>query len=117
MTQVRILLTVAASLLAVPVQADFEPVSMAYEVAGKHFTAPATPNGGLTLRRCGDCTPQTIRVTETTLYSFDGQQMILDRFRDALAAAPRNHVMLAVMHHLESDTVLRVSAIVRRDVD
>ena len=115
MTQTRILLSVLFILVAGAAQADFEPVSLAYEISGKDFTVPATPNGGLTLRRCDDCASQSIRVTDTTLYSFNGQQMILDRFKDALAAAPRNQVVLAVMHHLESDTVVRVSAVVRRD--
>ena len=115
MATTRILLALASILLAASAQAAFEPVSLAYEITGQNFRAPSTPNGGLSIRRCNDCTSQSIRVTDRTIYTFDGQPMTLDRFRDALAAAPADGVVLAVMHHLQTDTVLRVSAIVRRN--
>lgn len=103
-------LMVAALIVALPAAATFERVSLAYEVATRNFTPPATQSGGLVLRQCDTCTRQSIRVTPGTLYVLDGESLSLDKFKEALQLSGSNPITLTVLHHLESDTVLRVSA-------
>ena len=107
----KFLCVVGASLLAaLPALAAFERVSMAYEVVPRNFTAPATANGGLVIRECDRCAMRSIRVTAGTTYTMNGDRVTLDEFKDALDLRDREAVLLTVLHHLESDTVLSVSA-------
>ncbi len=105
-----LMLAMVTMALIAPAHAAFDVVSRAYEVSPRNFTMPTTPNGGLIMRECSACDARMLRVTSTTIYSFDGRQMSLDRFREALMTAPADAVTIGVTHHLESDTVLRVSA-------
>lgn len=103
-------LTAFAVSISLPAVAAFERVSLAYEVSTRNFTAPASTNGGIVIRECDSCEMRSIRVTAGTAYTLDGKSITLDEFKDALVLSGRDTVLLTVLHHLESDTVLRVSA-------
>ena len=110
----RITTTLALAVFAIVAShnalAAFERVAQAYEVKTKNFTAPASANGGIVIRECDACRFRSIRVTTATAYSIDGESLTLDNFKDALAASRRSTVTLTVLHDLESDTVVRISA-------
>ena len=106
----RIAKTIILAVTALVAGAAFERVSLAYEVSTRNFTAPATQNGGVVIRRCDNCSLQSIRVTASTTYTLDGEMLSLEKFKDALVLSNGDAVTLTVLHHLESDTVLRVSA-------
>ena len=105
-----IILTAIVFIASHSALASFEPIALAYEVKTQNFTAPATANGGLLLRECDACKYRSIRVTASTAYSVNGEPLTLDKFKDALSYSSRSNVTLTVLHHLESNTVLRVSA-------
>ncbi len=101
--------------LALPAAADFVTVAPAYEVALSDFTAPATPNGGATFKRCDDCPAQTLRVTGATRYTVNGRSMSLERFRQAIATVQnRDAVTLTVKHDLAMDVIVSVKVTLRR---
>lgn len=110
-TLFRLAAVIIASLaMALPAQAAFEYVSRAYEVKARNFVAPVTPNAGFVVKTCDDCASLRLRTTVETRYSFDGKWMSLERFRDTLQKAPADQVSIGVLHHLETDTVLRIFA-------
>jgi hypothetical protein len=103
--------TLALCALSLSAAAQFTTVAPAYEVALKNFRAPATQNGGLAFRQCDTCELQQVRVTPSTTYSINGQSVLLKEFRKALRVADnRKAVTVVVKHHLETDTVVSVSA-------
>ena len=103
-------LALASTTLVLPAHAAFEFVSKAYEIEANSFTPPTTLNGGLIVRPCSSCDSLRLRVTGDTTYTFDGEQMSLYRFRDALSRTPADNLSIGVLHHLESDTVLSIFA-------
>ena len=87
-------------------------VSMAYEVNLSAFHAPATSNGSISFKECGDCTKYLVRVTEATRYSVNGKSVRLADFKEAcLLANDRNSKSVTILHHLESDTIQSIDAL------
>ncbi len=81
-------------------------VSQAYEVALSNFSAPATQNGGVSFRKCGDCERMNIRVTDGTRYTINRKAVRFQDFRKAVSqVSHRDSVVLTILHHLESDTI------------
>lgn len=84
-------------------------VSQAYEISLSNFQAPATANGGVTFQECETCDRQTVRTTEDTRYSVNGESVRLADFRRAISqVSARDDVSLTVLHHLESDTIVMI---------
>lgn len=109
---IRTLLLAAVLLLSVPAAADFETVVKAHEVRVSDIRLPGTATGTLSFKSCVECPYQTVRVTATTRYEANGRNYTLEQFRSELEAnaTPRSE-WLTVMHHLESNTITAVQAI------
>ena len=102
--------SIALMSMVFPADAAFQYVSRAYEIKAQNFIAPTTQNSGFVVKTCDDCDSLRLRNTSETRYAFNGQWMSLDRFRETLQRAPAEQVTIGVLHHLESDTVLRIFA-------
>lgn len=85
-------------------------ISQAYEMSLDQFRAPASTNGGITIRPCSDCDALTIRVDANTRYVVNQKTVSLPDFRKAIfRVRDRSNTPLLVLHHLESDLVTRIS--------
>lgn len=97
-------------LLGMAAHADFVTVEEAYEVPLNSFRMPGTTAGALAIKTCDECDIQTIRVTGQTQYVFRNEHLTLAEFRKALGGVnQRDKKWIIVLHHLESDTVSRVT--------
>lgn len=96
---------------AAPSAAALGPVvAQAHEISLENFSAPATENGGATFSKCNTCQRQTVRVSGGTRYVVNGSDVRLEDFRKALSQVrSRDDVTLTVVHHLESDTITKIS--------
>ena len=107
---VKKVLLIALLTLSLPVAADFETVSKAYEIALSDFRVPATPSSGVQFKECAECDARIIRVTPNTQYRINGRSVVLKEFRkNVFQIRDRASTMVIVLHHLESDTVEAVS--------
>jgi len=89
--------------------ADFTPVTKTYEVAIGDFQAPISANGVARFKPCNTCELKSIRVTPNTQYVVNGKSLTLDKFRNAISQADRGALIpVAVMEHLESNTVVSI---------
>ena len=108
--RIKGLVAVALCALCFSAAAQFRTIAPAYEVLLSNFRPPETANGGVAFRQCGDCEMQQLPVTSSTVYVLNGQSVVLKEFREALISVDnRESVTVMVMHHLESDTVIKVS--------
>jgi len=107
---IKRLLICTLLVLSLPVAADFETVSRAYEIALSDFRVPATPSSGVQFKECAECDSTIIRVTPYTLYKVNQKSVDLKEFRKSVfQIRDRAATMVIVLHHLESDTVEAVS--------
>lgn len=108
----RILLLGALLLLSVPAAADFEPVVQAHEVMISDIRLPGAAGGTLSFKPCVNCPYETVRVTPNTRYEANGRSYTLEEFRRQLEETvnPRSE-WLTVMHHLETNTITAVQAV------
>lgn len=103
-------LAIGLLLFAMAANADFVTVEEAYEVPLSSFRMPGTSVGALAFKACEECDLQTIRVTGRTQYVFRNEHLTLPEFRKALGGVnQRSSKWVIVLHHLESDTVSRVT--------
>ena len=103
-------LAIGLLLCGMAANADFVTVEEAYEVPLSSFRMPGTTAGALAFKACAECEMQTIRVTGETQYVFRNEHMTLPEFRKALGGVnQRSTKWVIVLHHLESDTVSRVT--------
>jgi len=95
--------------LSLAVAADFKTVTEAYEVDLSDLRLPGSENGTLTFKRCSDCEVQTLRVTSKTRYLINDRDFALAEFKEQLKRVRnRNDQNVAVLHHLESNTIKAV---------
>lgn len=100
-------LTLAVSLSAT---ADIRTIAEAYEIALSDVQMPASVNGVLAFKRCATCELEVVNVNDHTEYVLDRKNIELADFRRSLATVrDRSAVTIIVKHHLESDTIVRVS--------
>lgn len=104
--------TIAAILMlsALPALADFETVSIAYEIKAQNLSIPTTQNSRIRFSECDECEPKSARLTPNTSYTLNGRRVRFEKFRQALRSfgdSEKGPVIL--LHHLESDTVVSVS--------
>ncbi len=84
----------------------FPLVVKAHEVQLTGLRLPASSNGTLGFKPCDDCDYETVRVTPATRYEANGQDLILEDFRIAVARiTDRANASVTVKQHLESDTI------------
>lgn len=106
----KIIIITALSALSMTAVADFNTVARAYELKLSNFRLPITPNSSLGMRTCAECSMQALRVTSNTQYSINGEAMDLKEFRKRVfQIRNRDKANLLVKHHLETDTVTKVS--------
>lgn len=71
---------------------------------------PATSAGALAFKQCEECDVRLIRVTGHTQYVFNSEHLELREFRKAFSRInDRAKRTIIVLHHLESDTVVKVT--------
>ena len=96
--------------LSTSASADFVTVEEAYEIPLNRFRMAGTTVGALAFKQCEECDIRVIRVTGNTEYVFRNERMTLPEFRKALVGVnDRSKKWIIVLHHLESDTVSRVT--------
>jgi len=90
--------------------ADFVTNEEGYEVALSNMTVPVTSNGSLVFKECADCDSRAIRMTPNTRFIVNGRTVALKEFRKhVFQVNDRTRVAVAIMHHLESNTIASVS--------
>jgi biopolymer transport protein ExbD len=96
--------------LSAPALAEIVTIARAHEVALSDFRAPASMNGIVAFKSCGDCDLLTVRVTPSTRYVLNNKSVRLVEFRTAISkVTSREDETVIVKHHLESDTVTAIS--------
>ena len=92
--------------LSMSVGADFRTITEAYEVELSSMRLPGNEYGTLTFKQCSDCDAQTLRVNGTTRYLINDRDFTLAEFKEQLKRVTnRNGRVVAVLHHLESNTI------------
>ena len=109
----KIVVKIAIGLLlaiSVTATADFQTVERAYEVPMNRFRMPGTTVGALAFKQCEECDIRVLRVTARTQYVFNSESLELPDFRKAFSRInDRAGRTMIVLHHLESDTVSKVT--------
>lgn len=106
----RIFIAAVALSLALPVAAQSDIVSQAYEVALSDVRLPRTPNGTIAFKECGRCDYNVMRVGGDTRYRLNGKPTRLVKFREALATVQdRDSKAVTVLHNIERNQVTEVS--------
>ena len=96
---------------SLPVAAEFKTVSLAHEVALSNFRVPPSQNAGVRFKTCDECEMQTVRSTPLTQYTINGEAVSLKEFRKAVfKVRDRSNNTITVLQHLESNTIVSVSA-------
>ena len=104
----------AMLLIALPAAADFETVSRAYEVALGDLTVPTSQSGRILFKQCRECDTESVRLTPNTQFVVNGRNVSFDKFRAiANETGEADSVPVTVLHHLESETVVRLSLTVK----
>jgi hypothetical protein len=83
MTAHKILATVALLAVVSTAQAAriLEQPEEGYELTLAQVTLPSTASGGVTMKRCDDCTYSTHVLTSSTQYFVNGQVLPFDQFK------------------------------------
>lgn len=106
----KLMLIGMALCISLPVSAEMRTIAAAYEVALNDFHVPASENGILSFKQCSTCKVQVVKVTGQTEYILNQEKLELSDFRKSLSTVRnRSTVTVIVRHHLESDTIDRVS--------
>ncbi len=109
--QIRRLLVLIILGLSLTAAADFRTITEVHEVNLIFLRLPGTPSGTLSFAECADCDSQTIRVSPATRYAINGRTVSLADFKRAVASVTnRGDTVINVSHHLESNTVTKVTA-------
>ncbi len=108
--KIKILITAIVLFLALPAAAQFRTIELAHEVALDELRLPSHPSGTIGFKACSECEYQTKRVSASTQYMLNGQQVKLDKFREAVSGVrKRSEATVTVLQHLEKNVVIKVS--------
>lgn len=107
----RLLLAAMMIAFTLPALADFEVVSLSYEVSLADVVAvPPSQSSKLAFKECGDCEILSIRMANSARFVLNGRSVRYDNFRSAVQKIrDRSKASVSVRHHLASDTVTAVS--------
>ncbi|HSG57898.1 MAG TPA: hypothetical protein VLA06_00055 [Woeseiaceae bacterium] len=112
--KLKIIVTALVLSLALPAAAQFKTIAAAYEIALSDIRLPQRNAGTIAYRKCAECSYETKRVDESTVWEINGKSMSLDDFRKALRdVADPDDETIQVLHHLESDRVTKVWILLR----
>ena len=110
----RILLLLVWFGLSLSASADFRTITEAYEVDLSDLRLPGSEYGMLSYKQCSDCEAQILRVTAKTRYLINDRDFALVEFKDQLRRVRnRKDSSVAVLHHLESDTITAIKVWLR----
>ncbi len=106
----RLFWITALAAISLPAMAGFETVSRAYEVALGDLRIPTSQHAAVRFSECDDCESVSARLTPNTRFVVNGRTVDFDRFRQLAAGAnDADSIPVIVLHHLESDTVTKIS--------
>ena len=106
----KVLIAAILFALVLPVAAQQQARTKAYEISVADLRLPQSEAGTLGFKPCDDCSYLTMRVDGNTEWVFDTSRMSLEKFRRSLSTVTdRANTPATVMHHLDGDSVIRVS--------
>ena len=92
--------------------ADFTTLELAYEISLRDLTVPVTSSGSLIFKECADCETKLVRMTRNTRFVVNGENVGLKEFRkNVYKVRDRESEIIIVLHHLESNTITSLSAV------
>ena len=105
----KMIVTALLLSLSFTAAAQFKEISAAYEVRMADVRLPNSEVGTIAFKRCVDCDYETRRVDGNTVWEFNGEAMELEKFKRLYATVDRSqNIPVQVLHHLESNRVLKV---------
>lgn len=107
----KTLLSMAALLaISVPAFGDFVTVAKAHELTLDDVRRPTSQYSPISFLPCESCDRVTVRLTAKTRYVVNGRDVRFGRFWELFERVDnKDEVSLAVLHHLETDTVMKIS--------
>lgn len=102
--------TAVAALATASASADPVTTGLVHEIELHKIRLPATANGTLSFRSCGDCELVTLRASIYTQYFLNGKSVDLPLLRSAVLRAGSQHrdSGVLVMHSLADDGLVYV---------
>jgi hypothetical protein len=100
------LLTALALAVALPASAQIRVLELSYEVSPAQVLLPASPGGGLVLRKCPTCAPATVATNAATVYQVGSESLTVQDFAAFLRTNP--NVQVTVMTSMRGDLITRV---------
>ncbi len=105
----KILVTALLLSLALPAAAQFTTIAAAYEVAASDLRLPQSESGTIAYKRCAECSYETKRVDESTVWEINGARTTLEKFRRTVSRLENPGAeTVQVLHHLDRDRVTKV---------
>jgi hypothetical protein len=89
-----------------PSTAQIRVLEQSFEVSPAQVLLPASPGGGLVLRKCPTCAPATVATNTDTRYQVGQENLSLQDFAAFLRAHPS--VQLTVMTSMRGDLITRL---------
>jgi len=106
----KAIIVAVLSAISLVASADFRTITKGYEIALSDLRLPVTNSGSVGVKNCESCDSRSLRVTTSTRYRINSQDVSLRVFRrQVLAVRDRNSKAVTVMYHLESKTVATIS--------
>jgi hypothetical protein len=109
---IRTLLATAAlaALICAPAHAALEQSGDTLEVDLQQATLPSYVGGRFTVRRCENCEPVNLTVTDATTFQVgaNGERLTLAKFREAVFARGTSDVLLYVSYEFDSQAVTSI---------
>ena len=108
--KLKVLITAALLVLAMPAAADGAVVQEAYELALADVRLPRAERGTIAFKECETCNYVRFRVGEDTQYRLNGKALPLAKFSDAVSrvAEPREEAV-TVLRNVARNQVTVVS--------
>ena len=107
--KLKIIVTALVLSLALPAAANFTTIAEAYEVALSNLRLPQSENGTIAYKKCAECSYETKRVDESTVWEINGTATTLEKFRRTVSRLdhPAGETV-QVLHDLGRDRVAKV---------
>lgn len=110
---IKMIITAVLLSLALAAGAQSKPITEAYEVGMDDVRLPSSETGMIAFRKCSECKFESLRVTEETVYEFNGERMSLKDFRLAVNGVDRAlDIPVQVVHHLERNEITKLFVVV-----
>jgi hypothetical protein len=105
-----LLTTLFAVIVSEPARAALQAVEQAFELQLQQVTLPGRSGGSLVVRRCVDCAPVSLQVTQATAcFLSPGRTAVsLQGLLDAIEATPRQKVLITVFYDPATRRVTRL---------